>query len=39
MEWIDHHVAIITAVVITFHRLITEPQIVQSMQTRLASLT
>jgi hypothetical protein len=35
---INHHVVIITTIVIPFHQLITEARIVQSMQTRPASL-
>jgi hypothetical protein len=39
MERINHRVAIITTtIVIPFLRLITEPRIVQSIQTRPASL-
>jgi hypothetical protein len=38
MERINHRVAIITTIVIPFLRLITEPRIVQSMETRPASL-
>jgi hypothetical protein len=38
MESINYHVAIITTMVIPFLRLITEPRIVQSMQTRPAKL-
>jgi hypothetical protein len=36
MERINHRVAIITTIVISFLRLITEPRIVQSIQTRAA---
>jgi hypothetical protein len=38
MEWINHHVVIITTIGIPSHQLITESRIVQFMQTRPAKL-